>query len=174
MFKNMGVSTLAFAAAVAVGLAAAPRLSAQSVPQRLICKDGTVTSTARGAMACFGHGGIDQQASERSQRGPTGVYPNGGTAGTRGVYGSSTGGSTRGVYRGGVAGSDRGVFDRGDRRDRDDDHRWDRERDRKHERKMIEKAERRERKEARKDARKDAHRDQGNHNSAPGRYDNRR
>lgn len=175
MFKAFAVSSLA----LAVGVVAAPRLSAQSVPQRLICQDGMITSTARGALACFGHGGINQQASTQAeQNGRYGTYPNAGTGTARGVYnGGVATGSNRGIYNGGVgANSSRGVYDGTDANRRDDD-RWDRRRHRDDDRDRE-----REREYDRK--RDDDRRDRGNvsreRNSnggttgMPGRYDTRR
>jgi hypothetical protein len=111
MLKGLSLSALA----LAVGLVAAPRLSAQSAAKVLVCKDGSMSSTSQGTFACLKHGGIDQQASINAQRGGYGVYGNTGANGSsrnRGVYQPTTNGSERGVYNGGVVnGSNRSVYD---------------------------------------------------------------
>jgi len=135
MLKGFSVVALA----LAVGLTAAPRLSAQSASKRLVCKDGTVTNTGD-LKLCFTHGGVDEQATQQARTGQTTVRPvvrtgtpsspsAPGTPATRGVYGGTTGGtSTRGVYDGRTTTrSERGVDQRGVRRhgdDDDDDDRW--------------------------------------------------
>ncbi|HEY4302892.1 MAG TPA: hypothetical protein VGM82_00385 [Gemmatimonadaceae bacterium] len=191
MFKAFAVSTLA----LAVGLVAAPGLSAQSVPQRLICQDGMITSTARGALACFGHGGINRQASTQAEQGRYGTYPNAGTGTTRGVYNGGVGTSTnRGIYNGGVGtssnrgiydggvgtSSNRGVYDGTDANRRDDD-RWDRRRHREDERaRALERERERNRDRNRDDDRRDRgtvsreRSGNGGTSGMPGRYDTRR
>lgn len=116
------------AAAVAIGLAAAPELFAQSRYEVLVCRDGQVTSTQYGSRACDRHGGIDQNPTLRARRnvyGQNGVYDgnergvyngNGsvygihGTNSDRGVYNGNSGVYNGGVYSGSVNPSDRGVY----------------------------------------------------------------
>lgn len=114
---RLGFSTLA----VAIGLAAAPQLQAQTTSQLLVCRDGQVMSSRAGVRACDNHGGIDQQATLRARNGNRGVYngtANGSVNGQRGVYsGGAANGSNRQIY-GGIN-DGRGVLDRNTRRDRD-------------------------------------------------------
>ena len=169
MVKGLSVSALA----LAVGLFGAGRLSAQSAPRQLICKDGTVTNVTRGALACFKHGGIDQQATVRAEQGQYGVYPNNGNGGNRGVYGGANDGSSRGVYDGrNGTGSNRAEragrgrrhhekWDRKHDRDRDDARDRDDDRNRNDDRRGQNNGRR-------------THGANGNRNGAVGRYDNRR
>jgi len=142
MLKGFAVSALA----LAVGLAAAPRLSAQSAPQRLVCKDGTVT-TGKDVLTCFRHGGVDKQATARMEQGQYGVYPNTGRTGSS---------DTRGVYGGGVYDGVNGTRTTRARRDERRAHKHHDD----------------DRRDARRD--RDDDDDQGRGRSNRGRYDNRR
>jgi len=114
------------ALAVAISLAAAPQLFAQSRAAVVVCRDGYVTSTRYGERACERHRGIDRAATARARRegvlGSNGVYaPNesrsvyDGGVYNGGVYngGVYNGGVYNGgIYNGGVYGSgtNRGVY----------------------------------------------------------------
>jgi len=119
------------AAVVAIGLAAAPELFAQTRTEVFVCRDGQATSTRYGARACDRHGGIDQNATLRARRtvySQNGVYngnergvynangsvygTNGanGTSGDRGIHNGNSGVYNGGVYSGSVNPADRGVY----------------------------------------------------------------
>lgn len=137
MTSRIGVSALA----LAIGLAAAPQLFAQSGAQIVVCRDGQVTSTRYGARACDRDGGIDRKSTRLARRNGVngvnganqnrgvynggvyngGVY-NGSTNGNRSVYGGAyPNGSNRSVYGGSVNGNGSVGRDRDD----DDDDRGD-------------------------------------------------
>ena len=109
------------AAAVAIGLAAAPELFAQTRTEVLVCRDGQVTTTQYGARACDRHGGIDQNATLRARRtvyGQSGVYngsERGVYNGNGSVYGNGTTGnnSDRGIYNGNGGVYNGGVYNGG-------------------------------------------------------------
>jgi hypothetical protein len=108
--------------ALAIGLAAAPQVWAQSPTSVQVCRDGTVMRSANSA-ACILHGGLDQQATSQAGRG---IYTPNGTAGTRGVYdGGSANGANRQIYGGG---NNSGVWNRS--QSNNGNGRWKRERDR--------------------------------------------
>jgi hypothetical protein len=115
------------ALALAIGLAAAPQLFAESRAELLVCRDGHVTSTRFGDGACARHHGVDRSATLAARRRAEyerthtaranvdrGVYRAPATVGTvqgnagRGVYTGTNGtvngspANQRGVYNGGV------------------------------------------------------------------------
>src|SRR4051794_35319448 len=101
--KHFGIPALA----IAIGLAAAPRVQAQTARRAdvLVCRDGT-TLLSRDGRVCANHRGVDANATARARRdGVYGANRSTGVYNQRGVYsgaGSNGTGSngTRGVYDG--------------------------------------------------------------------------
>jgi hypothetical protein len=158
--------------ALAISLAVAPRLSAQSRVVGEVCRDGTVAPTTN-PNGCMLHGGLDQQATNR------GVYGTNGTAGNRGVYGTNGTTSNRGIYNGGtVNGTNREIYGPGNSGIAHERNR-ERARQRELERERAERArwerarERRDQAKSNRDRRDDDRRYSDRHNDT-GRYSDRR